>query len=268
MTEWDAAGYAKRSALQEAMAAEALALLSLDGSERVLDVGCGDGRITAAISERLPRGWVMGVDASSDMIAFARQHGLTGHLNLQFEACDVRKLPFLGEFDLVVSFNALHWIPEQAEALRGIHGALKPDGHAQLRLVPTGNRKNLETVLEETRRSDRWARYFDGFRDPYLRLTQHQYAELAEDCGFRVMSFRTELKSWDFQTREAFFKFGEVTFVEWTRCLPDVEKPAFITDVLDGYRGVAAADSSDSALTGDNVFHFYQMDIALERIAS
>ena len=96
MTEWDAAGYAKRSALQEAMAAEALALLSLDGSERVLDVGCGDGRITAAISERLPRGWVMGVDASSDMIAFARQHGLAGHLNLQFEACDARKLPFLG----------------------------------------------------------------------------------------------------------------------------------------------------------------------------
>ena len=126
MTEWDAAGYAKRSALQEAMAAEVLALLKLDGSERVLDVGCGDGRITAEIAGRVPRGYVIGVDASSDMIAFAREHGLSGHPNLQFEVCDARKLPFRGEFDLAVSFNALHWVPEQAEALRGIYAALKP----------------------------------------------------------------------------------------------------------------------------------------------
>jgi trans-aconitate 2-methyltransferase len=264
MTEWDAAGYAKRSALQESMAAEVLASLALDGSERVLDVGCGDGRITVGIAERVPRGYVIGVDASSEMIAFARQHGLPGHPNLQFEVCDARKLPFRIEFDLVVSFNALHWIPEQAEALRGIHSALKPAGRAQLRLVPTGERTSLEAILEDTRKSERWAKYFEGFRDPYLRLTQEQYAELAEDCGFRVLRFHTELKSWDFETREAFFKFGEVTFVEWTRRLPEADRAAFITDVLDRYSALDAQSSSGAA---GNIFRFYQMDIALERPA-
>ena len=56
MTEWDAAEYSRRSALQEAMAEEVLALLDLKGSERVLDVGCGDGKITAEIATRVPRG--------------------------------------------------------------------------------------------------------------------------------------------------------------------------------------------------------------------
>jgi trans-aconitate 2-methyltransferase len=268
MTEWDAAGYAKRSALQEAMAEEVLSLLHFEGHERVLDVGCGDGRITASIAERLPHGYVIGVDASSDMIAFAREHGVPGHPNLQFEVCDARHLPFRGEFDLVVSFNALHWLPEQALALRGIHAALKPAGRAQLRLVPTGARKSLEAVLEETRKSDRWSRYFEGFRDPYLRLTQEQYAQLAEENGFRVFGFHTELKSWDFKTPDAFSKFGEVTFVEWTRRLPESYKSAFITDVLDRYRNVAAAETNGGipAVPGDNVFHFYQLDVSLERV--
>lgn len=268
MTEWDAAGYAKRSALQEAMAEEVLALLHFEGNERVLDVGCGDGRITASIAERLPHGYAIGVDASSDMIAFAREHGLPAHPNLQFEVCDARQLPFRGEFDYVVSFNALHWLPEQALALRGIHAGLKPGGRAQLRLVPTGARKSLEAVLETTRKSERWSRYFEDFRDPYLRLTQEQYAQLAEENGFRVFGFRTELKSWDFKTRDAFFQFGEVTFVEWTRRLPDGEKSAFITDVLDRYRSVAAlgGNAGTPNAPDDNVFHFYQMDISLERV--
>ena len=118
MTEWDAAEYARRSSLQEAMAEEALALLNLEGSQRVLDVGCGDGKITAQIAARLSNGTVTGVDSSQDMIGFASSHfGPTLRPNLRFEVADARCLPFREEFDLVVSFNALHWVPEQEAAL-------------------------------------------------------------------------------------------------------------------------------------------------------
>src|SRR6266478_2732075 len=72
MTEWNAAEYYRRSSLQEAMAQEVLALLDLEGSERILDVGCGDGKITAQIASRAPRGSVVGVDPSRDMIRFAQ----------------------------------------------------------------------------------------------------------------------------------------------------------------------------------------------------
>ena len=65
MTEWDAAGYDRQSRLQEAMAEEVLALLDLEGSERVLDIGCGDGRVTAEIADRVLRGSVVGVDLAA-----------------------------------------------------------------------------------------------------------------------------------------------------------------------------------------------------------
>jgi trans-aconitate 2-methyltransferase len=261
MTEWDADDYARISGLQQAMAGEVLPLLNLKGSERVLDIGCGNGNITAEIAARIPQGTVVGVDPSSEMIAFASTHfGFALRPNLRFEVADARRLPFLAEFDLVVSFNALHWVPQQDQALRSIGSVMKPDGLAQLRLVPRGERKSLENVLEDTRLSPRWAGYFSHFHDPYLHLTAEQYAELAERNGLRVLRIHTAAKTWDFKSRSAFFAFGSVTFVEWTRLLPEAEQPAFITDVLDRYRSVACDRPGE-----EHMFKFYQMDVTLVR---
>ena len=209
MTEWDAAEYSRRSGLQETMAQEVLALLDLKGSERVLDVGCGDGKITAVVATRVPRGEVLGVDASQDMIAFASSHfGPAVRPNLRFEVADARRLHFKNEFDLVVSFNALHWIPEQEAALRSIRSAMTADGRALLRLVPAGERKSLENVVEEIRLSPGWSAYFREFHDPYLHLTPKQYGDLAEKNGFRVLRIHTEAKAWDFNPGRRFLLFA------------------------------------------------------------
>ena len=259
MTEWDASGYAGISGLQQAMATEVLALLRLDGSERVLDVGCGNGKVTAEIASRVPNGTVLGVDSSPDMIAAASHpFGPKVRPNLRFEVADARQLPFRHEFDLVVSFNALHWVPEQEQALRSIRSALTSAGRAQLRLVSAGERKSLENVIEETRLSPPWAPYFSGFNDPYLHLTPEQYRALAEQNGFRIERLHTEAKAWDFQSRPAFVAFGSVTFIEWTQFLPESERLAFVNDVLDRYRSVAADQPGE-----ENIFKFYQMDITL-----
>lgn len=263
MTEWNAAEYARRSSLQEEMAQEVLALLDLRGCEQVLDIGCGDGKITAQIAARVPDGSVVGVDPSHEMIAFAAQRfDSATHRNLRFEVADARTLPFREAFDLIVSFNALHWIPQQALALQSIRNTMKPDALAQLRLVPKGERKSIEDVLEETRLSERWARCFHDFHDPYLHLTPEQYAALAEQNGLHVRRIHTEAKVWDYQSRAAFFAVGSVTCVEWTRRLPEAERPAFINDVLDRYQSVACDRPGE-----DNVFRFYQMDITLARAA-
>jgi trans-aconitate methyltransferase len=244
-----------------AMAKEVLALLSFEGSEHILDVGCGDGRTTAEIAARVPRGTVVGIDPSHGMIDFARSRfGPSTVPNLRFEVGDARRLSFQQEFDLVVSFNALHWIPQQEGALRSIHAALKPNAAAQLRLVPRGKRKSLENVIEETRLSLGWNHFFQGFHNPYLHLTPEQYSELAKQNGFRVDRVHTEAKAWDFETRAAFLAFSTATMVEWTRLLPDSEKAAFITDVLDRYQPVAADKPGE-----ENTFKFYQMDVRLIR---
>jgi trans-aconitate methyltransferase len=259
MTEWNPSEYARISALQAAMAEEVLSLLDLKGTERILDIGCGNGKTTAEIAARVPQGEVVGVDASAGMIAFAAaQSDPALHPNLQFAVADARHLPYQHEFDLVVSLNALHWIPEQAQALQSILSAVKPGGRVQLRLVPKGKRKSLEDTIEETRLSPRWIGYFKTFHDPYLHLTVEQYVDLAERSGFQVCRTDSEAKAWDFQSRAAFLAFGSVTFVEWTQHLPEAERLAFVSEVLDRYQEVAADASGE-----ENLFRFYQMDITL-----
>jgi trans-aconitate 2-methyltransferase len=259
MTEWDAVQYARISGVQQAMAEEVLSLLDLENRKPVLDVGCGNGKVTAEIASRNPQATVLGVDSSAEMIAFASSHfDPKVRPNLRFQIADARALPFRDEFDLVVSFNALHWIREQDQALRSIRAALKSDGVAQLRLVPAGKRKSLENVIEETRLSSSWSRYFQGFNDPYLHLTPEQYGALAERNGFRLQRIHTEDKAWDFHSRSAFIAFGSVTFVEWTQFIPEAERPAFISDVLDRYRFVASDRPGE-----ENTFKFYQMDVTL-----
>jgi trans-aconitate 2-methyltransferase len=259
MTEWNASEYDRLSALQAAMAEEVLSLLDLRGVNRILDVGCGNGKTTAEIAARIPEGTVVGVDASAEMIAFAVAHcDARGHSNLRFAVSDARSLSFEQEFDLVVSFNALHWIPEQAQALQSIRSVLKPDGRAQLRLVPKGERKSLEDVIEDTRLSPPWAEYFELFRDPYLHLTPQQYGVLAVQQGFQVIRTDSEAKTWDFRSRSAFLAFGSVTFIAWTQHLPEAKRLDFVNDVLDRYQHVACDSPGE-----ENLFRFYQMDITL-----
>jgi len=260
MTEWNASEYNRRSALQKWLADKSLAGLDLCGSERVLDVGCGDGKITAEIAERLPSGSVVGVDPSTGMIEFAREHFLAEHPNLSFVVGDATRLSYGDAFDLVVSFNTLHWVPDQAAALRCIRDAMHSTGRSLLQFVSRGVRKSLEDVIEETRDDPRWSRYFADYHRPYLHMPPEEYRRLAESCGLRVDHLDVALEAWDFGSRAAFADFAGVTFVEWTRRIPAVEKREFIADVLDRYKRLGDDSAADAA-----VFHFYQMRIALRR---
>lgn len=259
MKGWDAGAYVRQSRLQAAMADEALARLDLASAEHVLDVGCGDGKITAKIAERVPQGSVLGVDPSPEMIAHATSYfGPEGHPNLRFAVGDARHLPVRRAFDAVVSFNALHWVPEQEEALRFIHAALRPGSRALLRLVPGGPRMSVEGVIEEVRTSGEWATSFRGFRRPYVHPNQQDYRALAEQSGFHVDEIQVHDEAWDFGTREAFAAFLRATVVAWTSLLPEEERGRFIEQVLDRYRDVAVGSPGEA-----NTFKFYQMDVTL-----
>jgi len=90
---WNAAEYAANSAVQQTWARELITQLQLRGDEHVLDVGCGDGKVTAEIARAVPRGSVTGVDASPSMIRFARKAFPPGrHPNLEFQVMDAREI--------------------------------------------------------------------------------------------------------------------------------------------------------------------------------
>jgi SAM-dependent methyltransferase len=192
------------------------------------------------------------------MITFAEEHYAAAHPNLRFAVADVRNLPYQQEFDYVVSFNVLHWVPEQAAALRSIHNALKPDGEALLRFVPEGDRTCIEDVIEAVCHSPQWLPYFKDHSKPYFHPTPEEFRTLAQQSGLKVLRLQVEDKAWDFKTRQAFFDYCKVTLAEWTRFLPEQDWAAFITEVLDRYQAIAASTPSEN-----NTFKFYQMEVVL-----
>ena len=259
-TEWDAATYREVSALQEWLADKSLASLTLAGDERVLDVGCGDGRISAAIAARLPRGAVLGVDASRQMIEFASATFPPARCpNLRFAVADAARLDLATTHDLAVSFNALHWVSDLAAPLRGLRAALAPGGRALLRFVPAGPRPSLEDVIEEACQSPSWRAWFADHRAPFAHPTAASYAALAEAQGFTVERCAVMQEAWDFGSRAAFAHFSAATFVEWTRQLPEERRAAFIGAVLDRYGAVLPPPPAPHA------FVFDQLEIALRR---
>ncbi|OMH40090.1 class I SAM-dependent methyltransferase [Desulfurobacterium indicum] len=85
--------------------------LSLKGNELVLDIGCGDGKITFEIARRVPDGYVVGIDSSEEMIKLAsKMFSPSKYPNLSFRFLDIQEMDFSGEFDVIFSNAALHWI--------------------------------------------------------------------------------------------------------------------------------------------------------------
>jgi trans-aconitate 2-methyltransferase len=245
MIGWDGVRYRQVSSLQQWLADRALADVELVGVRSLLDVGCGDGRVTQSLAEQIPGGRCVGIDPSPGMIAVAPSSP-----GLVFEVGAVETMTFRDEFELVVSFNALHWVPAQREALSRISSALRSGGRAVLVFVCDGDRPSLEDVAMAVALSPRWSPSFVGFAAPYVHPDPEQWQEEAESVGLTVTDRRVDDLSWDFGSRDAFAAWCAVGFGGWTGGLPPAQGSAFVTEVVDAY----------AAQTGsDHVFRFMQL---------
>ncbi|WP_328356508.1 methyltransferase domain-containing protein [Mycobacterium sp. NBC_00419] len=238
MTDWSGADYERVSALQRSVASETLAELVLDGSEWVLDIGCGDGFLTREIAAAAPTGFVVGIDASPRMVATAHRVHPTGSSWPRFVRADARRLPFGRCFDLAVSFNALHWVPQLDEALAGIAAVLRPGGRSVLQMVCAGERPSIESTAMAVAEHPRWSGYFTGFSAPFRHLDPAVFADLANGCGLRVTALTVRDREWDFGSREAFTAWCAVGTTAWTDLLPEGQRAEFVEDLVSAYEPV------------------------------
>jgi trans-aconitate 2-methyltransferase len=256
VTDWDGTAYGNISELQRAMAAESLAMLTLDGTERVLDVGCGDGYVTAQIADRLPGGSVLGIDPSSRMIIAARSHNAPPTPRLRFESGDVTAMTFDAEFDVVVSFNALHWVRDQAAAFRRIAAALRPAGRALIVYVCAGPRRTIEQVGMSATADPRWSAAFDEFEAPFEHPDPTDFDDTVKAAGLQILERTVVDRTWEFGSREAFARWCRVGYADWTARLPRDEVDDFIAAVVTEYERVIGRPGT---------FAFMQLRASLQR---
>lgn len=236
MTDWDGVEYRKVNTLQQWLADRALSGLDLEGVVSLLDIGCGDGRITAEIAARIPEATVVGLDPSPHMISIAPAGG-----SLSFELGDVCSMTFSQRFDAVVSFNALHWVLDQRRALERIAAALHPTGWALLVFVCRGERPSLEDIAMRVAAAPRWVPYFTGFEAPFVHPDVMEWSELAASCGLTVTDCEARDVDWDFGSREEFMRWCAVGFGAWTDRLPEGAAAEFVADVTEAYEKVSGA---------------------------
>jgi ubiquinone/menaquinone biosynthesis C-methylase UbiE len=140
--------------------------LRLKENSRVLDVGCGDGVITAEMAKRTPNGFVLGVDWSPQVVMQARlQFPEEIYNNLRFLQADARKLKFEEEsFDVVVSRACLHYFTHPGQAFPAIAGKLKPGGLMKISCLGKGNAIGINEALQDLIKTPTWVKYFADFQ--------------------------------------------------------------------------------------------------------
>jgi SAM-dependent methyltransferase len=136
---WNPTAYAEVGSFVPTLGAGVLDWLAPQPGERILDLGCGDGQLTAKIAASGAK--VVGVDASPEMVEGALSRGIDARV------CDVEELPFDSEFDAVFSNAALHWVRGQDAMMAGVKRALKPGGRFVAEMGGHGNIAAIRVAL-------------------------------------------------------------------------------------------------------------------------
>lgn len=244
-TKWNAAEYAANSAVQQAWARELIAKLKLRGDEHILDVGCGDGKVTAEIARSVPRGSVTGVDASQPMIAFAKQtFPVKQNPNLAFRVMDARQLCFAQMFDVVFSNAAWHWVDDHQAILRGVASVLKSGGRMVVSCGGKGNAQDVFVALRPVMRLAHWWKYFRQMPKPYFFYAPGDYEKWLPRFGFKSCRVDLAPKDATYNGAHGFATWLRTTWLPYTQRVPDELREEFIAAVTERYVAKHPADQS------------------------
>lgn len=229
--EFDGNKYKEASAHQKEWGAKLIRELNIAGSERILDLGCGDGALTAQLAALAPQGSVLGIDASRGMIDAAKTHVAD---NLSFAVRDINDLDFANEFDIVFSNATLHWIKDHDALLRNVHRALKPGGVLKFNFAGDGNCANFFDVVQEAIRLPQFAPHFSAFEWPWYMPSVEEYERLAQRSPFQSASVSGENADRFFADQETMIKWiDQPSLVPFMKLLPEESKADFRQFVID-----------------------------------
>ena len=157
--DWDARTYDRVAAPQEEWGREVLARLELAGDETVLDAGCGSGRVTRLLCERLPEGRVIGVDGSPSMIEHARENLAEFGDRVELIVSDLLALELPDPVDAIFSNATFHWILDHERLFQRLFAALRPGGVLEAQCGGKGNVAEWKRALEALQGDERFSAY-------------------------------------------------------------------------------------------------------------
>jgi trans-aconitate 2-methyltransferase len=241
MHKWDPVEYERSSSAQYRWALELISQINIAPDKHILDMGCGDGKITAHLAAAVPLGRVTGIDLSSEMIRFAqakfssKDYPTLSYPTLSFQVGDATCLPFCEEFDLAVSFACLHWIKDIPAVLKGVCRSLRPGGRILFQCGGKGNAAKLLDVTEEITRCEPFLDYFQGFGFPYYFYGPNDYDKWLRQAGLELIRVELVPKDMVHQGQLGLEGFIRSTWLPYLERLPESLRAQFVSEVAGRY---------------------------------
>jgi trans-aconitate 2-methyltransferase len=234
MREWNAAVYHRVSDPQRDWAQPVLERLPLNGGELVVDVGCGTGRVTAVLAERLPRGRVVALDLSASMLATAAEHLATGATGRIFPVrASADALPFAGVADAIFSTATFHWVRDHDRLFASLFCALKPGGRLVAQCGGGPNLARLHARCADLMRDPTFTPYFTSWVWPWEFADAPTTAARLERAGFTEIRTSVEPAPVQQPDRAAFREFvAHVIVRPHLSVLPDDRLRDWFLDAL------------------------------------
>jgi trans-aconitate methyltransferase len=225
--------YVHNSELQRrwAMAFLAPNLRKLNGNEKILDIGCGDGKITADVSKFIPQGTILGIDPSIPMLDWAqKQYCHSEYPNLTFQPGGFLEPNLTELFDVIISNCALQHCADQQQALKSLNCLLKPNGKLWI-MVPSLNNEAWKQARKNTLTSSKWAPFL---KDIPLRkfLELEEYKHLFNEAGFKLLTIKRIQTQDPFIDKEELLDFLVGTFIPF---VPADQIKEFYSEMIEEY---------------------------------
>lgn len=236
MSDWDAARYHRVSDPQRAWGLRVLDRLAPAPGERILDIGCGTGRLTSEVSRRASGLLIVGLDRSATMLSEARRH-FGDHA--RFVHADAGALPFRERFDAVFSTATFHWVPDHDRLFAEIHRVLTPGGRLVSQAGGGQNLAGLRRRSEAIQREPEFVSHFVDWKEPWVYAGVDETESRLRTAGFVDIGVRLEPAPTSFADGDSYREFVAcVCLRRQLDLLPPGKHDRYLRPLLD----LAAAD--------------------------
>jgi trans-aconitate 2-methyltransferase len=205
--DWNASAYHRVSAPQTAWGVEVLDRLELSGDETVLDAGCGTGKLTRLLAARLPRGHVVALDASADMLSVAGRELAPFASRVELVKAALPEVPLSAPVDAIFSTATLHWVLDHPSVFRAFLAAIRPGGQLEFQCGGVGNLHRLHQRAEALARTKDFSEAFQGFEQPWCYAGAEETAEQLRAAGWTRVHTWLEVRPTPFSDAAAFSDF-------------------------------------------------------------
>ena len=219
-----------------------LSEITLGPGDRLLDIGCGDGAVSASLAARFPDAAVVGIDSAPDMVSTASQRSLP---NLSFEHCCAQDIAFVDQFTVAISIASLHWVPgsDHPVFLAGLHRALRRGGRLLAEFGGVGNVARTVGIITSIAGTPDFASVLGDVGNPWYFPDPREYEALLADAGFVGVTCELVTQHREFTEPDYVGWLVSQTLLPWTARLDEPQATEFAAR--------AVAETSAAARDGD-----------------